>query len=66
MGNLAAVCRPDHLTKTAGSFGLAHLGASVFQWTTPSGHRYRRDGQRRITMAPRRRTGPDDGDPPPF
>ena len=66
VGNLASLCRRDHLTKTVGAFELEHLGDGVFEWTTPTGHRYRRDHRGHITMAPRRRFTPDDGDPPPF
>lgn len=66
VGNLGPMCGRDHRTKTVGAFVLEHLGNGTFEWTTPSGHRYRRDRQGRVTMAPPRRYGPDSGDPPPF
>ncbi len=48
--NLAPECGRDHHVKSTGAFQLEHLGAGTFVWTTPSGHRYRRDHTGRITL----------------
>ena len=39
--NLGALCRRDHLLKTHGGFGLRQVAPGVFEWTTPTGHRYK-------------------------
>jgi hypothetical protein len=38
--NLGALCRREHLLKTHGGFGLRQVAPGVFEWTTPTGHRY--------------------------
>ncbi|MEE6282523.1 DUF222 domain-containing protein [Georgenia sp. MJ170] len=65
VGNLAALCERDHITKTVGAFRLRHLGGGTFEWMTPSGHCYRRDHRGRITMVEPPGERPAD-DPPPF
>ena len=62
--NVATECARDHRVKTTGAFQLEHLGAGTFVWTTPSGHRYRRDHTGRITQLDRQ--GADFADHPPF
>ncbi|QDB80122.1 DUF222 domain-containing protein [Georgenia wutianyii] len=47
--NLAALCPADHTLKTLGSFRLRRTGQGTFEWTTPSGHRYHRDQNGRVT-----------------
>lgn len=39
--NLGPLCRRDHSVKTDGGFELAQTEPGVFEWTTPTGHRYR-------------------------
>lgn len=40
-GNLAPLCRRDHVAKTDGGFRLVQVEPGVVEWTTPTGHRYR-------------------------
>lgn len=40
-GNLAPLCRRDHVVKTDGGFRLVQVEPGVVEWTTPTGHRYR-------------------------
>lgn len=40
-GNLAPLCRRDHVVKTDGGFRLLQVAPGVLEWTTPTGHRYR-------------------------
>ena len=60
--NLATACARDHRVKSTGAFRLEHLGDGTFVWTTPSGHRYRRDHTGRVTQL----TAPAHTDDPPF
>jgi len=39
--NLEPLCPRDHKVKTDGGFHLAQVEPGVFEWTTPTGHRYR-------------------------
>jgi len=39
--NLGPLCRRDHVVKTDGGFHLTQVEPGVFEWTTPTGHRYR-------------------------
>lgn len=39
--NLEPLCRRDHAVKTDGGFRLAQVAPGVFEWETPTGHRYR-------------------------
>jgi hypothetical protein len=39
--NLGPLCRRDHRLKTDGGFALCQTAPGVFEWTTPTGHRYR-------------------------
>ena len=41
--NLGPLCQRDHQTKTHGDFQLEQTAPGVFEWTTPTGHRYRRN-----------------------
>lgn len=40
-GNLGPLCRRDHRLKTDGGFVLRQVRPGVFEWLTPTGHRYR-------------------------
>ncbi|QOR71181.1 DUF222 domain-containing protein [Ruania alkalisoli] len=71
--NLGALCTRDHLIKTHGDFTLTQPEPGIFEWTTPTGHRYRRerDGTTTdLTPGGPRTPGPtpaqpgDDEDPP--
>lgn len=66
--NLGSLCSPDHAVKTAGGYRLEQPAPGTFIWTTPTGHRYRRnpDGTiDRLDHVPRYVTD-DPDDPPPF
>ena len=54
--NLAALCRYHHRLKTLTTWHYRMVGPGIFEWTSPHGHRYRRDrtGTTRI----------DDAEPP--
>jgi hypothetical protein len=39
--NMEPLCRHHHRLKTEAGFVLRHVRAGVFEWTDPSGHRYR-------------------------
>jgi hypothetical protein len=39
--NLGPLCRRDHAVKTDGGFQLVQTEPGVFEWSTPTGHRYR-------------------------
>ncbi|WP_147917523.1 HNH endonuclease signature motif containing protein [Ruania zhangjianzhongii] len=41
--NLGPLCQRDHQAKTHGDFELEQTAPGVFEWTTPTGHRYRRN-----------------------
>lgn len=41
--NLGPLCHRDHQVKTHGDFRLVQLAPGEFEWTTPTGHRYRRN-----------------------
>ena len=41
--NLGPLCHRDHQTKTHGDFHLQQSAPGVFEWQTPTGHRYRRN-----------------------
>ncbi|MCP3422355.1 HNH endonuclease signature motif containing protein [Nocardioides pinisoli] len=41
--NLACLCRFHHRLKTHSAWRYAMVSAGVFEWTSPHGHRYRRD-----------------------
>ncbi|NPC43910.1 HNH endonuclease signature motif containing protein [Nocardioides sp. zg-1230] len=41
--NLAALCRFHHRLKTHSAWRYAMVEPGVFEWTSPHGHRYRRD-----------------------
>ena len=59
--NLGPLCQRDHQTKTHGDFELEQTAPGVFEWTTPTGHRYRRNPDGSTTPLSHR---PDA--PPPF
>jgi hypothetical protein len=52
--NLACLCRFHHRLKTHSAWRYETTGPGVFEWTSPHGHRYRRD-----------RSGTTALDPPP-
>ena len=41
--NLAALCRRHHRLKTFGGWTYSRTGPASYLWTSPHGHRYRRD-----------------------
>ena len=41
--NLGALCHRDHQVKTHGDFQVVQSAPGEFEWTTPTGHRYRRN-----------------------
>jgi len=65
--NLGPLCKRDHTIKTDGGFRLVQTEPGVFEWRTPTGHRYRvvPGADLPYEAQPRwRRPGPDDA--PPF
>lgn len=66
--NLGPLCPWDHQLKTHGDFTLRQTSPGVFEWATPTGHRYRRE--RDGTTTPLTHTGLVPGEqeqrPPPF
>jgi len=58
--NLGALCRRDHLLKTHGGFQLSQVAPGVFEWTTPTGHRY---PERGFPALPKRGSASGAGDP---
>ncbi|MFC7406298.1 HNH endonuclease signature motif containing protein [Georgenia alba] len=58
--NLGALCLIDHREKTLGHFRLVQHDGGVFDWTSPTGHTYRRERDGTITHA-----GPGRSLPPP-
>ncbi len=59
-GNLAALCRFHHRLRTHTPWRYQTLQPGVFEWTSPHGHRFRRDHAGSIALDP-----PDPGIPPP-
>ncbi|MCP3424216.1 HNH endonuclease signature motif containing protein [Nocardioides pinisoli] len=55
--NLACLCRTHHRLKTHSAWRYAMVAPGIYEWTSPHGHRYRRDhtGTERIDP-----TGPPD------
>ncbi|WP_168211895.1 HNH endonuclease signature motif containing protein [Ruania zhangjianzhongii] len=43
VSNLGPLCPRDHTVKTHGDFHLTQTEPGTFEWTTPTGHRYRRE-----------------------
>lgn len=41
--NLGPLCLRDHQVKTHGDFQVKQIRPGIFEWRTPTGHRYRRD-----------------------
>ena len=65
--NLGPLCPRDHAIKTDGGFHLTQVEPGVFEWTTPTGHRYRIEpGTDLPYEALPRGIGPRDVGPPPF
>lgn len=64
--NLGPLCGRDHQVKTHGDFRLTQPEPGIFEWTTPTGHRYRREPDGTTTSLnhpthqPRYGTTPDD------
>lgn len=59
--NLGPLCHRDHQTKTHGDFQLDQVAPGVFDWCTPTGHRYRREPDGSTTQLSHR-----GDDSPPF
>ena len=55
--NLAALCRFHHRLKTHTAWRYRMPEPGVFEWTSPHGHRYRRDRTGTTAMAPGLVTG---------
>src|SRR5665648_662644 len=65
--NLGPLCKRDHMVKTDGSFHLTQVEPGIFEWTTPTGHRYRVEpGADQPYQALPRGIGRRDLGPPPF
>ena len=67
VANLGPLCARDHQVKTHAGFQLTQVEPGIFEWTTPTGHRYRRerDGTTTsLTHQPPRRDAPWDELPP--
>ena len=62
--NLGPLCERDHPLKSSGAFTVEQPAPGEFVWTTPSGHRYRRTPDGRVTTLPRE--GWETEDEPPF
>ena len=62
--NLGPLCERDHPLKSSGAFTVEQPAPGEFVWTTPSGHRYRRTPDGRVTTLPRE--GWETDDEPPF
>ncbi len=60
VANLGPLCGRDHQTKTHAGFLLTQPEPGVFEWTTPTGHHYRRE--RDGTTRPLTHRPPLDGD----
>ncbi|HLS63713.1 MAG TPA: DUF222 domain-containing protein [Ruania sp.] len=43
VANLGPLCARDHQVKTHAGFHLTQVEPGIFEWTTPTGHRYRRE-----------------------
>ena len=56
--NLAALCRSHHRLKTHSAWRYDMVAPGVFEWTSPHGHRYRRDQSGTTAL------DPPDPDPP--
>jgi len=50
--NLAALCRSHHRVKTHTAWRYRMVAPGVFEWTSPHGHRYRRDRDGTSTLDP--------------
>jgi hypothetical protein len=55
--NLACLCRFHHRLKTHSAWRYTMLAPGVFEWTSPHGHRYRRDHTGTTAMEPGLVTG---------
>src|SRR5690554_2017850 len=56
------MCTRDHQFKTISAFTVTQPEPGIFEWTTPTGHVYRRDRDGTTTMLPARRTPTPAGD----
>ena len=63
--NLDPQCRRDHLVRTHGGFHYVLIDDGVYEWTMPTGHRYRREADGTLVLLPRQ-TAPADDEPIPF
>ncbi|WP_454777946.1 DUF222 domain-containing protein [Georgenia muralis] len=51
--DLGPLCEGGHVLKTDGLFTVIQPSPGIFEWTTPSGHRYRRETNGTTTRLPR-------------
>jgi hypothetical protein len=58
--NLACLCRFHHRLKTHSPWRYAMVEPGVFEWTSPHGHRYRRDHTGTTNLEPLVRDEPPD------
>ena len=61
--NLGPLCGRDHQVKTHGDFHLTQPEPGIFEWTTPTGHRYRREHDGTTTSLSHHTQKPRYGDP---
>ena len=64
--NLHPVCRHHHRLKTEGHLCYHSPAEGAYEWTTPTGHRYRADATGTYLLDPAGTSDTDDPDPPPF
>ncbi|KRE92275.1 hypothetical protein ASG76_17670 [Nocardioides sp. Soil774] len=50
--NVAALCRSHHRLKTHSAWRYDVIAPGIFEWTSPHGHRYRRDRHGTIALDP--------------
>lgn len=63
VANLGPLCGRDHQVKTHTGFRVTQTEPGIFEWTTPTGHHYRRE--RDGTTTPLSHKPPPDRDQPP-
>ncbi|WP_416955870.1 DUF222 domain-containing protein [Nocardioides sp. T5] len=56
--NLAALCRGHHRLKTFTAWRYDMVAPGIYEWTSPHGHRYRRDHHGTTAIEPPETTGP--------
>ncbi|MFC7405938.1 HNH endonuclease signature motif containing protein [Georgenia alba] len=65
LGNLGALCSTDHRHKSLGHFAVTQHQGGVFDWTSPTGHTYRRQANGTIVHLGHRRHRSSESEPPP-